>query len=95
MRLPLAGISWVIVGGESGTHAKPFHVEWATDIQEQCRVSGTAFFLKQLGQNPYISGQPLKLRDKHGGDMSEWPADLRCRQFPAAFYRHTAGQLAV
>jgi hypothetical protein len=27
-------------------------------------------------------GTPLRLRDKKGGDPSEWPADLRVRQFP-------------
>jgi hypothetical protein len=25
---------------------------------------------------------PLKLNDSHGGDMAEWPEDLRVREFP-------------
>jgi protein gp37 len=25
---------------------------------------------------------PIKLKDRHGGDMAEWPAELRVREFP-------------
>jgi protein gp37 len=47
--LPLAGIHWVIVGGESGPGARPMRQEWATSILEQCRAAGIAFFFKQWG----------------------------------------------
>jgi protein gp37 len=64
--IPLAGIDWVIVGGESGNCANPFHVEWAHDLREQCSRAGVAFFMKQLGANPICADLPLTLEDKHG-----------------------------
>lgn len=42
-------IDWVIVGGESGPKARPFHLEWAEDLVEQCEEFGAAPFVKQLG----------------------------------------------
>jgi protein gp37 len=47
--LPLEGIHWVIVGGESGSGARPMHPDWARDIREQCRAAGVPFFFKQWG----------------------------------------------
>ena len=47
--LNLAGIDWVIVGGESGPGSRPMLPEWARDIRNQCKTSGTAFFFKQWG----------------------------------------------
>ncbi len=47
--LNLEGIDWVIVGGESGPGARPMNPEWVTDIRDQCRKSGVAFFFKQWG----------------------------------------------
>ena len=34
--LPLGGIDWVIVGGESGPHARPMDPSWVRDIRHQC-----------------------------------------------------------
>ncbi|WP_035567670.1 DUF5131 family protein [Caballeronia sordidicola] len=48
-KLPLAGIDWVIVGGESGPGARPMNEEWVQSIRKQCRVFRTAFFFKQWG----------------------------------------------
>ena len=45
----LTGIHWVIVGGESGPHARPFDLAWARSIRDQCRAAEVAFFAKQLG----------------------------------------------
>lgn len=47
--LPLRGIDWVIVGGESGRHARTMHVDWARNIRAQCKAKGVAFFFKQWG----------------------------------------------
>jgi protein gp37 len=47
--LPLEGINWVIVGGESGPRARPMKREWVNSILRQCRASGAAFFFKQWG----------------------------------------------
>jgi len=85
VHLPLEGIDWVIVGGQSGPCSKPFHVEWAERIMNDCRADGSAFFLKQLGRRPFRSGVELQLRDEHGGDWDEWPEVLRIRELPAAW----------
>lgn len=58
--LPLSGIDWVIVGGESGHSARPINPEWVTGIREQCRAASTAFFFKQWGgANKKKSGRLL------------------------------------
>lgn len=47
--LNLAGINWVIVGGESGMQARPMKEQWVMNILEQCKKSNIAFFFKQWG----------------------------------------------
>lgn len=47
--LPLEGIHWVIVGGESGPNARPMNEEWVIHIQHQCENENVAFFFKQWG----------------------------------------------
>jgi protein gp37 len=47
--LPLRGIHWVIVGGESGPHARPMQRGWVTSIFRQCRKAHVPFFFKQWG----------------------------------------------
>jgi protein gp37 len=48
-QLDLSGISWVIVGGESGPGARPMKREWVISIREQCREQRVPFFFKQWG----------------------------------------------
>jgi protein gp37 len=81
-------LDWVIVGGESGQRARPCDVEWIRSIVAQCQAAGVPVFVKQLGAN---SGRVDEdghqwlvqhLRDRKGGDPSEWPEDLRIREFP-------------
>ena len=47
--IDLAGISWVIVGGESGAGARPIQKEWVVAIRNQCKRSRVPFFFKQWG----------------------------------------------
>lgn len=47
--LPLEGIHWVIVGGESGRGARPLSRDWVVGIFRQCRAAGVPFFFKQWG----------------------------------------------
>lgn len=90
-------VSWVICGGESGPGARPFNLAWAESIQSQCRAANVPFFMKQMGSRPhsgttYIrppNPEPgewvepwLNLKDRKGGDPSEWPEPLRVREFP-------------
>ena len=47
--LDLAGIGWVIAGGESGPGARPMHIDWVRSIRDQCIDAGVAFYFKQWG----------------------------------------------
>lgn len=47
--LPLEGIDWVIVGGESGPGARPMDAAWVVDIRDQCQEAHVPFFFKQWG----------------------------------------------
>jgi protein gp37 len=58
--LPLYGIHWVIVGGESGGGRRPMAVEWAREVRDQCVAAGVAFFFKQWGgRTPKAGGRVL------------------------------------
>jgi protein gp37 len=46
---PTPEIDWVIVGGESGTGARPMHPDWARSLRDQCKAAGVPFFYKQWG----------------------------------------------
>lgn len=48
--LDLQGIDWVIVGGESGSHARPMNPEWARDLRDRTLDAGAAFHFKQWGE---------------------------------------------
>jgi protein gp37 len=78
--------SWVIAGGESGAGARPCHVEWLRDIASQCQSAKVPVFVKQLGSNALqghiVNGSKLKLKDRKGSDINEFPEDLRIQQFP-------------
>ena len=47
--LPLEGIHWVIVGGESGPGARPMEAGWVKDIRSACGRARVPFFFKQWG----------------------------------------------
>ena len=48
--LNLAGIDWVIVGGESGPKARQMRAEWVRDVRDQCVAAGVPFYFKQWGE---------------------------------------------
>jgi protein gp37 len=76
-------VHWVICGGESGPEARPFRTLWAEHLLHQCREAGIPFFMKQLGSHVIQGGERRKKKDRKGGDMDEWPHELRVREFPA------------
>lgn len=81
----LPTISWIVVGGESGSHSRRFDLQWARAIQKQCKTWNVPFFMKQVGSNAYLDDKPMKgylLDWRQGADPAEWPADLRVRDFP-------------
>ena len=67
----LAGLDWVIVGGESSKSAKdvrPMDPQWARNIRDQCKAAGVAFFMKQMsGVKPHMPAIPADLY------VREWP----------------------
>lgn len=62
-KLPLTGIDWVIVGGESGPRARAMDPNWVVSIRNQCQRAGVPFFFKQWGGvNKKKSGRLLEGR---------------------------------
>lgn len=71
-KLNLKDIHWVIVGGESGPHARPMETHWAIDVRDQCQTEKVAFFFKQWGgRSPKSGGRLLE-----GREWNEFPARL-------------------
>lgn len=58
--LDLAGIEWLIAGGESGPGHRPMRIEWVRDLRDRCQREGVAFFFKQWGgRHPKTGGRVL------------------------------------
>jgi len=87
-------LDWVIVGGESGPGARHCKLEWIRGIVDQCKTASMPIFVKQLHlpkkstKNIYrpctsdIDEMCKAWGFRVSKDMSEWPEDLRIRQFP-------------
>lgn len=91
-------LDWIVIGGESGPGAREFLIDWARSILRQCRAARASrgapvpVFVKQLGRFPRqpasdvepggLGTWTLELQSRKGNVMSEWPVDLRVRQFP-------------
>ncbi|PWR09741.1 hypothetical protein DKT68_11245 [Micromonospora acroterricola] len=59
-QLDLAGMDWLIAGGESGQGCRPMDGSWVADLRDQCDRAGTAFFFKQWGgRTPKAGGRLL------------------------------------
>lgn len=69
---PISTIDWVIVGGESGHHARPMHPDWVRSIKNQCQEAGVPFFFKQFSSN---NNKDYKCYEK-------FPKDLQIRELP-------------
>jgi protein gp37 len=68
-RLDLAGIDWLIVGGESGPRHRPMDPAWARALRDRARDSGVAFFFKQWGGHTSKAGG----RELDGRTWDEMP----------------------
>lgn len=87
-------IDWLTIGGESGPHARPCHVDWISAAAEQAAAAGIPVFIKQLGGH-VISGSHVRIRhysrDSKGADLAKWPGHLRqYRQFPSILNREAS-----
>ena len=72
-----SGLDWVICGGESGPGARLMDLEWPRTIVTQCQAAEVPVFVKQMG-----SRWAAEHGGGKGGDISQWPADLRVREYP-------------
>jgi protein gp37 len=93
-----AGMDWVIIGGESAPGrpfdlawareaiaicrrdgAAPFVKQLGSFAQDP--INGVVGAMTKIDESvaPLVS---LRLKDRAGGDMDEWPEDLRVREFP-------------
>jgi protein gp37 len=90
---PLRGhgntLDWVIVGGESGPHARMCDTQWIRSIVQQCQATRTAVFVKQMGTR--CRGYPGHDASIKGATMALWPADLQVRQWPDTAALRTQG----
>jgi protein gp37 len=76
---PSHKVDWVIVGGESGPGARPFNVEWARSLVQQCKAAEVPVFVKQMGERPVrADGRPLGAYDAAEG---AFPRCSRCGHF--------------
>jgi len=80
----LTGINWLIAGGESGYGARLFELDWARNLIRECKRQDVACFVKQVGRQPWDGGKHLKLASSKGSDPTEWPLDIRIREYPSA-----------
>jgi protein gp37 len=77
--LALEGISWVLIGGESGPQARPMELSWVRNLIGRCQEQGVAVFVKQMGSRwARQHGERGK-----GSNPATWDADLRVREYPA------------
>jgi protein gp37 len=70
--LDLAGIDWLIAGGESGPRHRVMRPEWARDLRNACRRQGVAFFFKQWGGRTSKAGG----RELDGRTWDELPTPV-------------------
>lgn len=62
-------IDWVIVGGESGPHARPMHPDWARSLRDQCAAARAPFFFKQWGDLVLQGSRFVRIGKKAAGRL--------------------------
>lgn len=81
INLRLSRVHWAVIGGESGPGARPTVIGHVRNLLRHLQYLRIAAFVKQLGAKAINrEGERHPLKDKKGGDMAEWPEDLRVRQ---------------
>jgi protein gp37 len=68
----LPHLQWIICGGESGAKARPFHLDWARALRDECQEFHVSFFFKQVGGFHHNSGG----RDLDGRTWDELPPEV-------------------
>jgi len=86
-----AGINWLIGGGESGPHARPWNPAWARALRDQCEAAGVPFLWKQNGE--WAQGEDVEANGADWPQMTtEIPIDGGA---PARMFRHGIYETAV
>lgn len=88
----LERIGWVVCGGESAqtrANTRPFDIQWARDLRDQCAAAGVAFHMKQEGTRPMENGVPIPIPAGKSSrykfhEPEFWPSDIRIQEFPDA-----------
>ena len=78
--LALGSRAWCVIGGESGHGARPFNVQWARDVIQQCKAAKVSCFLKQVGANPvepWCKGEHSEALLVEGEDESKVMVSLK------------------
>ncbi len=78
--MDLAGIHWIIVGGESGLKARPMLATWAENIQKECQKQQVPFFFKQWGS---WGSDGIKRSKKENGRTL---GDQKWEEYPKPIY---------
>jgi protein gp37 len=87
-------VDWVIVGGESGSKARETSLSAIRGVVHQCQANETPCLVKQLGKSPVtMDGDRWSISDSHGGNIDEFPSDLKIREFPAEFNQVLEGAI--
>lgn len=88
----LRGLSWVIIGGESGPKARVCCHHWITELITYARRDECAIFVKQTGSNYEREFKRISQQHSAGGDPSEWVEEIRIREYPPGFRLYLAGK---
>jgi len=77
-------LDWIIIGGESGNDSgkyryRPLELDSIESILDCLSQEKVKIFVKQLGTH---LSKKMGLKDRHGGDLDEWPENIRVREFP-------------
>ena len=79
-------LDWVIIGGESGNDNgdhlyRPMKIEWMEKLVDDARLYDKPVFIKQMGT---YQAKRLRLKDRHGRDINEFPPHLQIQEYPVS-----------
>lgn len=80
----MSKLDWCIIGGESGNDTgkwryRPLELEWIEKLIKSAKKNQVPCFVKQIGT---FQSKKLGLKNRHGGDIQEFPEFLKTREFP-------------
>ena len=84
-------LDWIIIGGESGNETgksryRPCELIWIEYLSAMFQLASVPVFVKQLGTS---LAKEMRLADRKGGDINEFPEFLKVRQWPKAYQSKT------